>query len=430
MGLGVVGAGVADALTKKSHLLSSQTGAFLNLKRVLVRDSEKKRSLILRPNLLTTEPQEVLDDPSIHIVIEVMGGEHPALEYIKTALSHGKHLVTANKEVMAKHGSALFALAQKHQVDIGLEASVGGGIPIIALTRKDLLANRIYAIHAIINGTTNFILTQMADADWDFQQALSRAKEMGFAEPDPSDDVEGRDAAYKLAILATLAFRHPIRVEDVYYEGITRLRARDFRYARELGYTIKLLAIGKAENNTLQVRVHPAFVPQDLLIAKVDGVFNAIQLDGDLVGRLLLYGKGAGSQPTTSAVLADVINIAQGIVEGRRSPHGIIVEAGKKVAPIEMLETRYYLRLNVADRPGVLAQIARVLGDLHISISSVIQKEADPHAQTAEIVIMTHPAREASMQQALKEVGELGVVKEIGNLIRVEDCSTPGEAPL
>ena len=273
---------------------------------------------------------------------------------------------------------------------------------------------------------TNYILTQMAEEGWDQDYAVNKAKEMGFAEPDPSNDLEGLDAAYKLAVLGTLAFRSSVRVQDVYREGIRRLKARDFRYASELGYSIKLLAIGKLEGGDLQVRVHPAMIPKGLLLAKVDGVFNAIQLDGDLVGRLVFSGKGAGPEPTTSSILADVIDIARGIVEGTGSRQSFRVDKNLGISHIDDLDGRYYLRLDVLDEPGVLAQIAKLLGDLRIGIASVIQKEANAQAQTAEIVIMTHEANEASVKKALGEMDQIAVIKEVGNVLRVEDCSIRG----
>ncbi|MBI4302392.1 MAG: homoserine dehydrogenase [Chloroflexi bacterium] len=420
MGLGVVGSGVARVLAEKGDTLGHQVGCPLSLKRVLVRDVSKKRSIEVSSSLLTTQAREILDDPEIAIVIEVMGGERPALDLIKEAIKRGKHVVTANKEVIAKHGPSLFALARKHRVELLYEASVGAGIPLIASLRQGLLANEISSIYAIINGTTNYILTQMANHGMDFSLALHQAQKLGYAEADPTADVEGIDAAYKLAILATLAFHKEILPSDVHHEGITRITARDFRYAQELGYAIKLLAIAKREIDSLQVRVHPALVPQDLLLAKVEGVFNAVQVEGDLIGRLLLYGQGAGSLPTTSAVIADAIDLAYRIHRNIPNPPPSLLAEGWSIKPISQIQTRYYLRMAVTDRPGVLAQIAKTLGDHLISIASVIQKEVDEDDQTAEIVIMTHQANEAAMQEALREAARLPVVHEVGNFIRVE----------
>jgi len=421
MGLGGVGSGVAHTLFEKSNAIAQQVGCPLEIKRVLVRDPSKKRAIDIPHNLVTTDPSRILNDPEIDIVIEVIGGETEAFRFIKGAIAKGKHVVTANKEVISKHSSELFELAGKHKVDICYEASVGGGIPLIAPLKRDLLANNILAIHAIINGTTNYILTRMAKDGLDFDTALKQAQKLGYAEPNPANDIEGVDAAYKLAILATLAFHTEIHPDDIHYEGISRLTARDFRYAKEFGYAIKLLAIAKKEKSSIQVRVHPAFVPEDLLLANVDGVFNAIQVEGDLVGRVIFYGRGAGSSPTASAIVADVIQLAQNIRLGLRPKPQIKLLKTKRLIPISQIKTRYYMRLTVVDSPGVLAKISKILGDHAISIASVIQKETDEKTGTAEIVIMTHPAQESALQKALQKTSGLKVVKEIGNFIRVED---------
>ena len=421
MGLGVVGSGVAKTLLEKEEAIAQQVGCPLIIKRILIRDLDKKRAVDVPSNFLTTDPKQILTDPEIDIVIELIGGEAEAYRYIKEAISKGKHIVTANKEVISKHSSELFALASKHKVDIRYEASVGGGIPLIAPFKRDILANNILAIHAIINGTTNYILTRMAKEGLDFNIALKQAQKLGYAEANPANDIDGVDAAYKLAILATLAFRTEIHPDDIYHEGISRLTARDFRYANELGYAIKLLAIAKKEKNAIQVRVHPAFVPEDVLLANVDGAFNAIQVEGDLVGKVIFYGQGAGSLPTASAVVADTIQVAQNIKLGMRPKPQLKLYKTRKLMPISRIKTRYYMRLTVADSPGVLAQISKILGDHSISIASVIQKESDKKAGTAEIVIMTHPAQESALQKALKKTEKLAVVKEIGNFIRVED---------
>lgn len=420
MGLGVAGGGVARALVEKEGVLAKQVGCPLSIRKILVRHPSKPRATEVEPNLLTTDPQEILADPGVDIVVELMGGRSPALEYIKEAIVRGKHVITANKEVMSTHGVELLALAQEHEVDIRYEASVGGGIPLIAAFQQYLIANEISAIHAIINGTTNYILTRMTKEGVDFSAALKQAQQLGYAEADPSNDIEGLDATYKLAILASLAFRTTIQPQDIYHEGIARLAWRDFLYAQELGYAIKLLAIAKQSNASIEMRVHPTFIPEDSLLAKVDGVYNAVQLEGDLVGKVLFYGEGAGALPTSSAVVADIINLAKGIYSGASRRPGLRFEQNKTVKPMSEIETRYYLRITLADQPGVLAQIASALGEHLISISSVIQKESDPATQTAEVVIMTHPAREQGMQQALKEMEQLAVVREINNFIRVE----------
>jgi homoserine dehydrogenase len=420
MGMGVVGGGVVKFLWEKQDFIAAQAGCPLVLKKILVRDLTKKRSVEVPSSLFTTRAEDIITDPEISIVVEVIGGENPALEYIREALLRGKNVVTANKEVMAKHGPELLALAREKKVDLLYEASVGGGIPLIAPLQQELCANKISAVYAIINGTTNYILTRMSRDGLDFSPALWEAQELGYAEADPTNDIEGIDAAYKLAILASLAFHTVIRPPDVYYEGISRLNSRDFRYARELGYAIKLLAIAKEKDNSVEARVHPAFLPEDFLLSKVEGVYNAVQIEGDLVGKVLFYGEGAGALPTSSAVISDVISIAQNISRGTPSRAWTNFNQAKAIKPISEIETKYYLRMSVADRPGVLAQISRILGDHLISISSVIQKEADIKAQTAEIVIMTHPAQESAMRQALQEMELLPVVKEISNFVRVE----------
>jgi len=423
MGLGVVGGGVAKVLTGKARALAEQVGCPLVLRKVKVIESDLSRPQVreLGLQLFTTDDEDFFGQPDIDIVVEAIGGEKPALDYLKRALISGKHVVTSNKEVVAKHGAELFALAQEHGVGLHYEASVGGGIPLIAPFQQDLVANRISGIYAIINGTTNYILTRMAGEGIDFPSALKSAQKLGYAEADPKNDIEGIDSTYKLAILASLAFHIQVRPQDIHCEGISRMNSRDFRYARELGYAIKLLAIAKEKDNLIEVRVHPAFIPGDSLLAEVDGVYNAILVEGDLVGRVLFYGEGAGAAPTSSAMVADVVSAARDIVTGGGCRMRWRLEPGKSIRPMAELEAAYYLRLNAADQPGVLAQVSKVLGDHRISISSVIQKAVDAKARTAEIVIMTHPAKEAEMQQALAELERLKAVKAIGNFIRVEE---------
>jgi homoserine dehydrogenase len=420
MGLGVIGGGVAKVLMGKPDTLAREAGSRLVLKKVLEKDLTKHGLLGIERDIFTTQFEELAGHPEVDIVVELIGGEHPAFELIREALSRGKHVVTANKEVMSKHWSELLAVAQEHKVSLRYEASVGGGIPLIAPFQEDLVANDISAIYAIVNGTTNYILTRMAKEGLDFSVALKKAQELGYAEADPSKDIEGIDAAYKLAILATIAFGTEIKPDNVYHEGISRLQARDFRYANELDYAIKLLAIAKRVEDSVEARVHPVFIPEDSLLAKVDGVYNAIHVEGDLVGKVIFYGEGAGPRATSSAVISDIIKIAQNINRGITSPPRLPFATGRTVKPMDEIETRYYVRMSVADQAGVLAQISKILGDHAISISSVIQKETDPSAQAAEIVIMTHPAKEQAVQQALKETERLSVVREISNFVRVE----------
>jgi len=419
LGLGVVGSGVAGALLDKADSFAQRAGLRLVLRRVLVRDTTKTRSLSLPEGLLTDDPEEALG-ADCDIVVEVMGGERPAYEYIERSLAAGRRVVTANKEVMAKHGARLLALAGETGGDILYEASVGGGIPIVSPLKRDFSANEIASLRAIINGTTNYILTLMSRGGADFNSALKRAQELGYAEPEPANDIEGHDAAYKLAILASLAFHTDLHPDQVYREGITRLAPRDFRYASELGYAIKLLAIARRDGDAVEARVHPAFVPDGELLAKVDGVLNAVQVEGDLTGRVLFQGAGAGALPTTSAIMADVLDAAGSIAQGGR-PSPWRYTSDMPVKPMANLTSRYYIRVEVADRPGVLAGIGRAFGDNNVSIASVIQKETDEEAQTAEIVIMTHAAVEAAVQASIRQVESLDVVRQVGNFLRVED---------
>jgi len=417
LGAGTVGAAVARTLAEKAAIYAARLGRPLTVDSILVRDASKPREGIA-PSLLTTDASLFLK-PEVDIVVEMLGVENPSVDYMIAALQTGKAVVTANKEVMAKHGARLLSVAQENGAELLFEASVGGGIPIIAPLRRDLLANNISAISAIINGTTNYILTAMSREGADFGEALARAQALGYAEPDPTNDVEGEDARYKLAILASLAFRTPIDREAIHREGITKLTAKDFTYAAEFGYAIKLLALAGAQEGGVQARVHPALIPADAPLAKVDGVLNAVQVEGDLIGRVNFQGPGAGF-PTVSAVIADILEAAQGIAGG-----GPVIRPLEQtvlpVLPISELVTRYYIRLTAKDQPGVLAQIASCLGDAEISIATVIQKETDQASKTAELVIMTHEAREASMQNALKAVANLEVVQEIGNFLRVEE---------
>jgi len=423
IGLGVVAGQVARVLTDRAGDLADKVGCPLVLRKVKVlpQDLSRPQAKEMPARLFTTDEDEFFQEPGIDIVVEAIGGVSPALEYHKRAISGGKHVVTSNKELIAKHGTELLALGRQHGVGVQYEASVGGGIPLIAPFKHDLVANNIRGIFAIINGTTNYILTRMARDGLDFSSALKQAQELGYAEANPENDVEGIDANYKLAILASLAFQSQVRPGDIYREGISRLTSRDFRYARELGFAIKLLAIAKLSGDVIEVRVHPVFLPEDSFLAKVDGVYNAIQVEADLAGKVLFMGEGAGAMATSSAVVADVVSSARKIVLGIGSLSTWKEVPGKTIRPMDEIETQYYIRLSAADQPGVLAQIARILGDNMISISSAIQPESDDVTQTAEIVIMTHPAVEKAMQKALHELAQLEVVREISNFIRVEE---------
>jgi homoserine dehydrogenase len=423
MGLGVVAGQVARVLTEKATDFEEKIGCPLVLRKikVLPEDLSRPQAREMPSELFTTSDDEFFQEPGIDIIVEAIGGEKPALDYHRRALTSGRHVVTSNKELIAKHGMELLELAHQHNVSLQYEASVGAGFPLIAPFKHDLVANKITGIFAIINGTTNYILTMMDREGSDFTATLAQAQKLGYAEANPENDIEGFDSNYKLAILASLAFNMLVRPQDVYREGITRLAPRDFRYARELGFTIKLLAIAKQSEDTVEARVHPVFIPQETLLAKVDGVYNAVQVMGDLAGRVIFMGEGAGPLATSSSVVADVVGVARKIVLGIGSLSTWKAVSGKRIRPIDDIETQYYIRLNAADQPGVLAKIATIFGDNEISIASAIQPESDEATGTAEIVIMTHPAMEKDMQKALRELGQLEVVNEINNCIRVEE---------
>jgi homoserine dehydrogenase len=422
IGLGVIGGQVAQALSNNERIkrLSAQIGIPIELLQVADIDLGRLESLGLPKHLLTTNASDVLNNSQVDVVVELIGGVKPAIEFISTALSQGKHVVTANKELMAKHGPELIELAEKHKVQLMYEASVGGGIPIIRPLKKDLLANDITHISAIINGTTNYIVTKMSQEGVDFNIALQEAQDSGFAESDPTADIDGFDPAYKLVIMASLAFHTRVSLKDVYREGIRGLTSQDFKYAEELGYVIKLLAIAHYDD-TLSLRVHPTLIPTNNRLAKTDGVFNAIEIEGDLVGPVLFHGQGAGPLATSSAVIGDVLDIASEMILEEVSVKAANFSRIVEVSLMEDLITSYYARLIVADRPGVLASITTILGELGISIASIIQKSADSSAKSAEIVITTHPAKEKAVQKAFNKMRQIEVVKEIGSLIRIEN---------
>ena len=419
LGMGVVGGGVARIISEKSDLLERQIGAKLDLRGVLVRNQNKPRSFQLPEDMFVDSPQSILEDSNVDIVVELMGGEEPALSYILNAVSNGKHVVTANKEVMAKHGPAIFAAARKKNVRVLFEASVAGGTPIISPLMRDLVSNDVKSIKAIINGTTNYILTRMANEQADYDEVLQEAQALGYAESDPTNDVQGIDASYKLAILSTLAFRAQVKNTDVYYEGITRLAAQDFQYSDELGYSIKLLAVSTRVDSQVQARVHPALVDKSQMLAKVDGVLNAVEVKTDLTDSVMFYGPGAGEMPTTSAVVADIVNIGRNVAGNAAFLDPVRLSEQITVQPMSELISEYYLRLEAKDQPGVLAKVASVLAGNGISISSFLQKGSNQQKGTAEMVIMTHEAREEAIQNALDSIGNLDVVANIGNMIRV-----------
>jgi len=419
IGLGTVGGQVADRMLTWSPQLARRAGIELCLRRVLVRDVKKLRTVSIAPELLTDDPKELLDDPEIEIVVEVAGGDTPMHSYLERAIRAGKHVVTANKVVMAKHGPELLDLAAERNVDLYFEAAVGGGIPLISAFRTDLQANRIERVSAVINGTTNYVLGRMASAGLTLDGAVKEAQAAGFAEADPTDDVGGFDAAYKLAILGSIAYEIKIRPDDVFREGIEAIEPVDFRYARELGYAIKLIAHTQRHPGRVEARVHPAMVPLDHPLAQVEGANNAVFVEGDLVGQVLLVGQGAGGRPTASAVVGDLIDLARSIRRGVQSRPSFSFDDRIGVIPMGEVKTRAYYRIRVDDRTGVLAALGQVFAEEGVSISSLIQKDAWVDEQTAELVVTTHPAPDASLQKARDRIAELSPVHAVSSFLRV-----------
>lgn len=413
---------MANVLTNQRERLAQKSGIDIKVCGVAVRDKTKSRPFVINPALITEDPHELIGNSEIDIIVELIGGEKPALDYILQSLANKKHVVTANKEVIAKHGSEIFDLASKNQVNISYEASVAGGTPIIGPLSNELVSNEILSLRGIINGTTNYILTKMEQEGADLQTTLSQAQKLGYAESDPTNDIEGFDARYKIAILSSLSFRKQIPLSDIFCEGITKLNPLDFIYAKELGYSIKLLAIANNDENGIHIRVHPTMLPINHPLAGISGVLNAVEVETDLIGKVMFHGAGAGSKPTSSAVIADIIKIAHSIQSGSYAKvPSLNSTSNSEINSMDNLLTKYYLRVNVVEKPGVFAQIARLIGDLSISISSAIQKQTDETDMTAEIVFMTHRAKEANMLKAVDEMNGLDVVNYVGSLIRVED---------
>ncbi|MCL6471267.1 MAG: homoserine dehydrogenase [Firmicutes bacterium] len=417
IGYGTVGSGVYHILTTKAQKLSTLAG--VNIEVVLVAEKYPKRVKGEVPaKLITNDAYKVINNPDIDIVVEVIGGIEPAYTFIKAALENKKHVVTANKALMASRGGALLELAELNGVDLFFEASVGGGIPIIRPLKHCLAGNTIYRVMGIINGTTNYILSKMANEGMSFNQALKEAQAQGFAEADPSADVDGHDAAAKIAILASIAFNSRVTVDKVYTEGITSIDYQDIVYAREMGYTIKLLALAKEDDEGIDVRVHPAMIPEKHPLASVSGVMNAIFVEGDAVGEVMFYGPGAGRLPAASAVVGDVFEIAQNMHLNKIGSMTCGCFERKKIKPIEKTKSRYYMRLEALDRPGVLAKISKALGDSDVSIETAIQKNSS--GEYAELVFGTHLVQEKNLQKALKKIEQLDVVAMIHNVIRME----------
>jgi homoserine dehydrogenase len=424
IGFGTVGTGVAKILVNTAALITRRVGVAIELVRVADLDIVRDRGIALAPGVLTTDAKQVLTDPNIDIVIELIGGYDTAKRVILETIAAGKHVVTANKALLALHGEEIFDAATRKGVELGFEASVGGGIPVIRALTEGLAGNRIESIYGIINGTSNYILSRMTHEGHGFNEVLQDAQRAGYAEADPTFDVAGIDSAHKLAILACLAYGMPVNFKDVYTEGITNITPIDIAYAKQFGYTIKLLGIAKLMEGEVEARVHPTMLPSASPIAQVEDVYNAIQLVGDAVGDVVLYGRGAGSMPTGSAVVSDVIAITRNVIKGAvgRVPVASFQQDQRRplrLRPMEEISSLYYLRFTVVDRPGVLAQIAGELGRCGISISSMVQ-QGRREGQTVPVVIKTHSAKERDVQTALREINRQPFVSEPTVLIRVE----------
>jgi len=421
VGFGTVGTGTASILIQNRELMKDRTGIDINLKRIADIDTKRDRGIKLSKGVLTNNADGLISDPDIQIVVELIGGTTIAKDMVLKAIRNGKHVVTANKALLATHGKEIFRAAGKAGVRVGFEASVAGGIPIIKIISEGLVANRIKSIYGIINGTTNYILSKMSDENAEFADVLKEAQELGYAEADPTFDIEGIDSAHKLAILASLAYGTQFSVKDVYTEGITSISAMDIEFARELGYKLKLLAITKETDGRIELRVHPTMVPEDILISKVDGVFNAVYVEGDAVGSTLYYGRGAGDMPTGSAVVSDIVDISRAIVDktAGRNPFSPGPGNGKNLLKMEDVRSMYFFRFSALDKPGVLSRISGILGKYNISIASVIQKDRR-EGKAVPLVVLTHRAREKDVTSALKEINRLPVVAGKTVLIRVE----------
>lgn len=421
IGFGTVGTGTVRILLENNDVLKGRLGFEINLKRIAARNIERDRGINLPKGILTTEVDSVLNDPDIDIVVELIGGIRPAKDFILKSISNGKHVVTANKALLATHGREILEAARKAGVEVGFEASVAGGIPIIRIIREGLVANRIKAIYGIINGTSNYILTRMTEEGTEFQVALAEAQRLGYAEADPTLDIEGIDSAHKLAILVSLSYGIPISYKDIYTEGISGISLKDICFASELGYKVKLLAIAKEAGGELELRVHPTMLPKEYLISKVDGPFNAVYVEGDAVGSTLYYGKGAGAMPAGSAVISDIVDIARNIRKDAigRIPVVTAPSGDIKIKKMDDVVSMYYFRFSAVDRPGVLSKISGILGSYNISIASVIQKGRRV-GEAVPVVILTHEAKEKDVRQAIYEIDQLPVVTDKTVLIRVE----------
>lgn len=420
LGLGQVGTGLYEMLARKKNFFSGEVGVRLDVVKVAVKNKSKKRKVKIPKSLLAKDAMAVVRDPSVDVVVELIGGIREAKKLVMEALRQGKHVVTANKALLAEEGDEIFALADKMKRWIFFEASVGGGIPVIKALREGLVANRVDSIYSIINGTSNYILTRMSDEKMDFSEALKQAQKKGYAEADPTFDIEGTDAAHKLAILTRFAFGGRVRFRDIHCQGISSIGSEDIAFAEEFGYKIKLLAIAKLTKDGVEARVQPTLLPRMHILANVNGAFNAVLFHGDEVGDVLLYGRGAGPAPTASAVISDLVDIAlreANRFEDEQSMRGITKNL--KIKSLSSILSRYYLRFHVVDRPGVLARIAQILGKYSISISDVIQKERSV-GSVVPLILLTHDAHESDVREAIRVIDKDKSIRGKSQVLRIE----------
>ncbi len=425
LGLGVVGQGTASVLQRNAHEITGRAGCDIMVSRAAIRNMEKAQAHGFSWIELTTDAQEVVDDPSIHIIVELMGGLEPARTHVLQAIANGKHIVTANKALIAIHGNEIFKAAQENGVMVTFEAAVAAGVPIIKAIREGLAANRIEWLAGIINGTGNFILTEMKDKGRQFEDVLKEAQKLGYAEADPTFDVEGIDAAHKLTILASIAFGIPLQFDSVYVEGISKISTDDVRYAQELGYRIKHLGIARIKTDGVELRVHPTLIPERRLIANVNGVMNAVVVKSDAVGSSLYYGPGAGSEPTASAVVADIMDVARTLTAQpkNRVPHLAFqpdFQSDLTALDPDEFESAYYLRMQAQDEPGVMAHITKALGDLGISIEAIIQKEPLEGSTVVPVILLTRMVKEGLINIGIEQIEALDSITQPITRIRVE----------
>ena len=425
LGLGTVGCGTVNVLTRNADEIQRRAGRGIRVVHAAARDLKRKRNCPTDGIRLTADPQDVVNDPEVQLVVELMGGYEPARTLVLKAIENGKHVVTANKAMIAAHGNEIFAAAHKKGVMVAFEAAVAGGIPIIKTIREGLAGNRIEWLAGIINGTSNFILTEMRDRGADFADVLAEAQRLGYAEADPTFDVEGIDAAHKLTILAAIAFGIPLQFKKAYTEGITKITRLDVEYAEQLGYRIKSLGIARRTSAGVELRVHPTLIPERRLIANVDGVMNAVLVKGDAVGPILSYGAGAGAEPTASAVVADIVDVVRTLTSdpNNRVPHLAFQPdqlSSLPVLPMEEVETAYYLRLQAQDKPGVLADVTRILAEGGISIEAILQKEPREGESTVPVIILTQRVLEKHMNQAIAQIEALPSIGSKIMRIRLE----------